>query len=202
MSRLTLGARDRRTLALGAMGIGSLLLVTRGLPAWRAWVTETRAAAAEQRATAARAEAVVQGAQAMGDSLVARNRRFLALAPTLLAGRTVNAAGATLASLVSGAAAEAGVTLGAVQLRSRDAVPSSTFTRIRVECDVTGDIRGVSRFLLALERGPVRLAVRDLTVTQSDAVGAPDRAEVLHATMAIEGLALAARPSPLDRTTP
>lgn len=224
MSRSLLGARDRRTLILGAVSVGTLLLVSRGLPAWRRWVAESQAAAAEQRGEAARAQALVRTFPAMRDSLAARNGRFLALAPALLSSGSVNAASAALASLVSGAAADAGVSLGAVQFRTRESPPpadtarrgggsgsatrggasrsAATFVRIRVESDVTGDIHGISRFVLALERGPVRLVVRDLTITQQDVVGAPDRAEVLHVTVAVEGLALAAtaeRPDPKGR---
>jgi hypothetical protein len=218
MSRSALTARDRRTLILGAVCIGTLLLVSRGLPAWRGWVVESRAAAAEQCDEAARAEALARVFPAMRDSLAARNGRFLALAPRLLSGGSLNAASATLASLVSGAAADAGVTLGAVQLRTRGSplpadtgrrgsvaghagTPRPAFVRVLVEGDVSGDIRGITRFLLALEQGPVRLVVRDFTITQSDAVGAPDRAEVLHATVAVEGLALAAAVQPADGRT-
>jgi hypothetical protein len=196
MSRLALSGRDRRTLIIGAASIGTLLLAARGLPAWRAWVAASRTAAVERSAEAARAEGLVRVLPALRDSLAARNLRFLTLAPELVSGGSVNAAGAALASLVSNAAADAGVKLGAVQLRSRDVPPGKpppSFVRIRVEGDVTGDIHGITHFLLALERGPVRLVVRDLTITQSDAVGAPDHAEVLHATVAVEGLALAAR---------
>jgi len=202
MTRVAMSVRDRRTLVLGAVGIGSLLLVARGLPAWRAWVAEARAAAVEQGGEVAHAEGVVRALPAMRDSLAARNARYLALAPALLAGGSTNAAGATLASLVSTAAAESGVKLGAVQLRTREATSPAAFVRIRVEGDVTGDIHGISQFLSALERGPARLAVRDLTITQPDAVGAPARAEVLHATVAIEGLALAPRPAVADRKGP
>jgi Type II secretion system (T2SS), protein M subtype b len=201
MSRVTLSARDRRTLVLGAAGIATLVFVSRGVPAWRGWVTEARAAAVEQSGELVRAEALVRAFPSIRDSLAARNARYLALAPELLAGGSVNAAGATLASLVSTAAIDAGVKLGAVQLRSREAAVADSgrhgggsrpvFVCIRVEGDLTGDIHGISAFLLAIERGPVHLAVRDLSITQSDAVGAPDRAETLHATFAVEGLALA-----------
>jgi Type II secretion system (T2SS), protein M subtype b len=198
MSRLgsALSARDRRTLTVGVVAIGSLLIVSRGVPAWRTWVRETRAGAVEHIGDAARAEGVVRALPAMRDSLAARNARYLALAPTLVAGGSLNAASATLASLVSTAATASGVTLGAVQMRTKDAprrdsvAARAAFTRVRVESDVTGDIRGIARFLAALEGGPVRLVVRDLTITQSDAVGAPDRPEVLRATVAVEGLAL------------
>lgn len=192
-----LSARDRRTLTVGVVAIGSLVLAARGIPAWRTWVRETRATAVEHLGDAARAEGVVRTFPAMRDSLAVRNARYLALAPTLVSGGSLNAASATLASLVSTAATESGVTLGAVQMRTKEAAPRrdsvathAAFARVRVESDVTGDIRGIARFLAALEGGPVHLVVRDLTITQSDAVGAPDRPEVLRATVAVEGLAL------------
>ena len=200
---ITLSPRDRRTLTIGAIGIATLLLGSRGVPAWRGWIARSRAIAAEKSDEAERTERMVQALPILRDSLAARNVRFLRLAPELLSGGSVNAAGVTLASLLSGAATDAGVKLGAIQLRSRESpavanvshvgsAPPS-FLRIRVESDVTGDIRGISQFLLILERGPIHLIVRDLTINQPDVVGAPGRAEVLHATVAVEGLALATR---------
>ena len=203
--------RDRRVLIVGATVVATLLILARGLPAWRTWVRDARAKAAESAGVAEHAAALVRVAGPMRDSLVARNARYLALAPTLLAGRSSAAAGATLASVVSGAATEAGVKLGAVQIRTTAATSpsvgagvgrgsaavskaqSSAFLRVRVQSDVIGDVRGLTRLLLALERGPLRLVVRELSVTQSDPVGAADRPETLRAELTVEGLAVATR---------
>lgn len=199
--------RDRRTLAVGLTVVATLLAISRGLPSWHDWVREARAGAAEQSNAAARTASLVRVAGPMRDSLLARNARYLALAPSLLAGASSADAGATLASVLSAAAAESGVKLGAVQIRiagrammaadksrQRNAAASAVFARVRAQGDVTGDVRGLTRFLLTLERGPLRLAVRDLTVTQSDPVGAAGRSETLHADIVVEGLAMAARP--------
>jgi len=45
--------------------------------------------------------------------------------------------------------------------------------------------------LASLERGPARLRVRDLTVTQPDPASPGDRVEVLKTDFTVEGLAMA-----------
>jgi hypothetical protein len=203
VSGMALSARDRRTAIIGVSVILATLVASRGVPSWRGWVREARAAAAEQVGAAARAASLVRGAGSLRDSLASRNARYLALAPTLLAGTSPAAAGATLASVVSGAAAESDVKLGAVQVHTvgrpaptarggahAGAERAPAFWRIRAQGEMIGDIRGLTRFLVALEGGALRLKVRELTVTQTDPVGAADRPEVLRATVVVEGLAV------------
>ncbi len=191
MIRLTLSARDRRTLLIGTGVIASLVAVTRGVPAWRAWVAEARASAEEQERAAAEADGLVAQAHVARDSLAARNARYVALAPALIAGNTPAEASATLASLMSSAASGAGVKLGAVQLRPvADTGVRRAFVRVGVHADVVGDIAGITTLLTTLEQGPTRLRVRDITVTQPDAGSPSDRVEALHAELTVEGLAL------------
>jgi hypothetical protein len=188
----TLSARDRRTLLVGGAVIASLVVLAKGVPAWRAWVTESRAGAEEQVRAAANADALLARARATRDTLAARNARYVALAPALVAGKTPAEAAATLASLVSSAASTAGVKLGAVQLRPpADTGAQRAFLRVSVHADVVGDVRGVTTLLGILERGPVRLRVRELTVTQPDAAAPADRVEALRADLTVDGLALA-----------
>jgi hypothetical protein len=190
--RLGISSRDRRTLIVGASFIGSLVALARGVPAWRAWVSEARAGAAEQVRAADAANALIAEASATRDTLSARNTRYVALAPALVAGSTPAEASATLASLVSGAASGAGVKLGAVQLRPvADTGARRAFVRVGVHADVVGDIAGITRLLASLERGPVRLRVRDVTVTQPDPTAPVDRVEALRVELTVDGLALA-----------
>jgi hypothetical protein len=192
MTPLALSARDRRTLIVGASVIGSLIVLAKGVPAWREWVAEARAGATEQTRAAGEADALVAHSKTLHDTLVARNARYVALAPALVAGNTPAEASATLASLVSGAASAAGVKLGAVQLRQpADTGAHRAFVRVGVHADVIGDIRGVTALLASLEHGPVRLRVRDITVTQPDAAAPGDRVEALRADFTVEGLAMA-----------
>ncbi|HEU0013975.1 MAG TPA: type II secretion system protein GspM [Longimicrobium sp.] len=181
--------RDRRVLVMGAIAIALMLLLTRGLPAWRRWDRDARAAAAEMAAEAARAEAGVRRLPAALDSLQARKARLVALGQSLLDGDTPAAAGATLASLVTGAAARAGVQTGSVQVRP-DTTAGATFSRIRVSADGVGDLPAITRMLTLLEGAPELLAVRALAITQPDAGGPADRAESLRVEITVEGLAL------------
>jgi hypothetical protein len=177
----------------GALTIVTLIALTRGVPAWRAWQHAARVHLRTTLADLARTEARVSAQPALVESLAVRNARFLALAPTLLSGESPASAGATLAGLVSGAAASANVRLGAVQVQAPAAGDSSrgtTFTPVRVAVDVTGDIRGLTQMLALLERGPVRLAIRALAITQPAPAVPASQMEALHATLTLEGLML------------
>jgi hypothetical protein len=189
MSIVSLSPRDRRALAIGALAIAGIVGLGRGLPAWRQWLRETRTSAAELTAELARAERSVSLIRATRDTLVARNRRFLDLGPALIAGETPAAAGATLATLVSGIASSVGVRTAAVQVRP-DTVGKEIFTRVAVRADLVGDVQGLTALIAALERGPALLSVRDLSITQPEPAAPADRAEVLRAQILVEGLAL------------
>jgi hypothetical protein len=190
----TLSTRDRRTIVVGGAAVASLILLAKGVPAWRAWIAESRARATEQMRMAADADVLLARAPAMRDTMAARNARYIALAPALVAGRTPAEASATLASLVSGAASAAGLKLGTVQLRApADTGAHRAFVRVSVRADVVGDVHGLLAMLAGLERGPVRLRVRELTVTQPDATAPDDRIEELRADLTVEGLAMAKR---------
>lgn len=194
-----LSHRDRRTLAIGAGLVAALVLLGRGLPAWRGWDAETRASAAQKAAEAVQTEAAVRLLPASLDSLQARRARYVALGGALLDGESTAAAGASLASLVSGAAARAGVQIGSVQVRP-DTAGAGTFMRITVQADGTGDLPAITRLLEALEGGRELLAVRQLSITQPNPGGAAEQPEALRLDLQVEGLALA-KPGTLPRRT-
>lgn len=194
--RIGMSARDRRALLVGVASVGFLVAVSRGLPAWRSWRESAYEEATAATTDLARARSLLSVSRAIGDSLDARNDRFLSLAPALLGGESPAAAGATLAGIVSGAAATAGVRIGAVQIRP-DTMSSSTFTRVSVRADATGDIAGVSKMLATLERGPTLLAIRSLSIDQSEPAATSDRMEALRISFAVEGLMLSPRSAKL-----
>ena len=188
-----LAGRDRRTLLLGGAVIALVLLVFKGIPAWRRGDADAWASSAEMVAAAARAEADVRSLPALRDTVEAREQRLVALAPRVLDGSTPAAAGATLASLVSGAAARANVALGTVQVLP-DTASAGTFVKVTVRGDATGDLPGIARMLALLEGGPELLAVREVSITQPDAGGPADRVESLRLEFTVQGLALRLRP--------
>lgn len=188
----SLATRDQRVLVLGASAIAVMIAGVRGVPALQRWSAASVASAREVVSEADNAERSVRGGEALGDSMRARGARFLALAPALLDGSSTAAASATLASLISGAAATADAKLGAVHVRLDTAGGGrSTFARVSARADLTADVRGLSRFLLALERGPTLLAIRELSVTQPEPGASSDRPEQLRIELVIDGLALA-----------
>lgn len=188
--RLT--SRDRRVLAVGAIACTTLAAGARGIPALLQWTQDSRASAAQLVGEDARARASIARAAETRDTLTARNARYLALAPRLLEGETPAGAGATLASILSGAAAVSSVRLGSVQIRA-DTARRGVFTRVAVSADLTGDIRGISAMLAMLERGPALLAVRELSITQPEPAAGDDHAEALRADVVVEGLMLTPR---------
>lgn len=192
---------DRRTLAGGAAVIALLVLLARGLPAWRGWDAAASASAAEMAAEATEAERTVRVFPAALDSLEARRGRLVEVGRGVLEGGSTAAAGAELASLVSGAATRAGVQIGAVQLRA-DTAAAGTFRRVAVRVDGSGDLPGIVRLLALLEGGAELLAVRELSINQPHAGGPPENPETLRLEMTVEALALTRGARvPADTTT-
>ena len=189
MKRLfsSLSARDRRTLMIGAVSIGGLVIVGRGVPAWRAWEEGAVASADAAARATARDQALTRNARAIHDSLAARRARFTALAPAWLGGDSPAAAGAGLAAVITRAATDAGVTLGTLDIHT-DSAGQAPFVPLRVRVSVSGDIQGLATLLAALDRGPVATSVASLDVQGGDPAATPQRPEILHADLTIEAL--------------
>ena len=187
--RASLGARDKRVLAIGASVCLTLVVAARGVPALRGWTRDARASAAQLAAEMANAQRSLVRAKETHDSLKARGARYFALGPRLLDGKTAAGGGGALASLVSDAAAEANLRLGSIQVR-QDSAGASAFTLVAVRADLTGDIGGIAAMLATLERGPALLAVRELSITQPEPAAGDDRPEALRVALLVEGIML------------
>jgi hypothetical protein len=191
----SLSGRDRRALSIGVVVVAGGVLIGHGLPALRAWSDASIASAREAVVEVHRAELSVWGASALTDTMKARTARFLALAPALIDGTSAATAGATLASLFSGAAATADAKLASVQVRAddsaRDSSRTRTFPRVSIRASLTADVRGLAKLLVALERGPTLLNIEELAVTQPEPGADGSRPEVLQVELVIGGLALA-----------
>jgi type II secretion system (T2SS) protein M len=191
-------ARDRRALVGGAIIVAALAVGARGVPAWRRWHDGARLEAAAARAELDRVRASLGQARLVADSLRARRSRLRAVEPVLLAPAAIPVAAAELATVISSTATATGVRVASMQPRSeqRDSiahagVDGDRLRRIGVRIDAIGDVRGLARMLAALERGPLLMAVRSLTISQAD-VGAPhDRAEILRIELLVDALARA-----------
>ena len=196
LSRLS--DRDRRTLAMGLSVVTALLLLTKGGPMWIGWRRDAQASAVEMAADAARSDAVVAAYPVLRDSLHVRAHRLRSLDSTIVGGTDPASAAASLATIVSDAAADAGIKLGAVQphvdsepqsIGARQPATHQAFAHVSVRADALGDIVALTQFLADLEHGPVLLAVRSLSITQPEPAAPSSRMETLHAEFTVVGLA-------------
>jgi hypothetical protein len=193
MIAIRMGRRDRRALLVGVAAIAATIVAARGVPAYLAWQREARAAVIELRGSLARAQGLIVRAGPSRDSAIARGHRVIALAPAILSGDTPNSAGATLAGILAGAAAQSGIRLGTVQVRA-DSLSRDAFTRVGAHMEATGDVRGIIGMLGALEGGPQFIAIRSLSISQPEPAAGDDRVETLHVELDVEGLMLNPRP--------
>jgi type II secretion system (T2SS) protein M len=153
------------------------------------WQREVRDAVSLSEEKLTRAKLSLERAAKVQDSLKVRSARVVALAPAVLGGDSPATASATLAGIVSGAAARSNVRIGALQL-SADTAARGIFTRVSVHGDAIGDIAGITAMLGALEGGPTLLAVRELSITQPEPGAPSDHAEALRVELAVVGLML------------
>jgi hypothetical protein len=181
--------RDRRALVIGACVILIVVVGRNTVPALLTWQRDARAAASRNEEKLGRAMLSLKRAAQVKDSLKSRSARVVALAPALLGGDSPATASATLAGIVSGAAARSNVRIGALQL-SADTATRGVFTRVSVHGDATGDIAGITAMLSALEGGPTLLAIRELSITQPEPGAPSDHAEALRVELAVVGLML------------
>jgi Type II secretion system (T2SS), protein M subtype b len=184
----TLSDKDRTTLIAGACMIATLVLVSRGVPAWIRWQRHVRddAITASQEATAS--QRTVQMAPVLARTAQQLERRYFALAPAFLPGERPAVTGAALITTVTAAARMAGMRLGALQVES-DTTGRPGVVPVRVRGDGSGDITGITHFLSAIESGVPLLSVRELSLTPIDPHAASDTPETIQVNFVIEGLA-------------
>lgn len=199
MSRAEMRKRESRTAVVGGIVIGSILLFGRGFPAVVRWTRAERANADELQHEAIRVAADLRAYPATRDSAQAWRLRLGDEITSLLHGATADQASASLAGSIREAAEEASVRLGSIDLRI-DTTSSAVFLHHRATTDVTGDIRGISSFLSALESGATRIRVISLSISQSEPFAGPRQAETLQMNIVVE--ALARRPTPTGNRAP
>jgi hypothetical protein len=188
MKPVTLSARDRRTLIAGASIILSLLLISRGIPAWIRWQERVRVDANATAMEATASQRAVRAAPLLTQTAQQLERRYLALAPAFVTGEQPAAAGATLISAVNAAARTAGVQIGALQVET-DTTKGQEVAYVRVRGDGAGDISGITRFLATIEGGVPLLSIRELAITPTDPHITNDKPETMRLNFVIEGLA-------------
>jgi hypothetical protein len=184
-----INARDRRTLLYGAIVIGTLTTLARGVPAVRSWNTARQAdagAAVDQAALAHRATRLLP---VLRDSLRQRRARLAALDSVLIVGSSASVVTAGLASALEDIADDAQVRISVLQMHA-DTTTRSGLTRVTVRMTGIADVAGLAAFLHAVEGGERYLAVRELAVSQPEPAAADSKPEMLRLDILVEGLGL------------
>lgn len=178
-------ARDRRALAMGS-AVLLVALALRAVPPSGAAIVRLRGDVAERAALVQRMRSDMRSVNALADSAAIVRRRFVALAPRILAGGTESAATADLTGRLNGLA-----TAHATTVDRTETVPDSTrigwLRQITVRVVFESDLRGVLETLDDAGRGPVVLAVRSVRLAASDPASADAAPEVISAEATVSG---------------
>ena len=189
MIELKLAGRDRKTAIIGGIVVLGLLVVARGAPLWYRWRSNTAESASVAFAEAMVTKETINRAREIDVANKRADLQRMEIAPAFVGGSGAAAVAATLASVVADAAGESGLRMGALQATG-DSVTGETggVGKVRVRGEASGDVAGVTRFLAVLESGFPLVAVRELSLTQTQANASADQPELLRVEFVIEGL--------------
>lgn len=179
--------RDRRTLLVGIITIGTLLTVFRGVPTWRLWVHNKRESARNAVSEATESKFAVRNASLLNKRLEIERQQYQMLGAALLEGDQATAS-AALTSAIGDAASSNNLQVGALQPLG-DSGATSGVMKISVRGSATGDVSGVAHFLATIESGAPLMSIAELSITQADPAAAADHPESLHLDFVIAGIA-------------
>jgi hypothetical protein len=184
---LTIGRRDRRTLAFGIVVCGAIVGAGRGVPFLRAREATRLAAAAEAEQRLGAASAAAEMAASIEGGADRARRQAAAADSALIGGATPAAAAAALALILSDRADSTGVAVTSESVKA-DTGFTYGFARARVRLTASADVRGLTRFLARVEGSAHLLAVREMTLSQTDPGAGDDRPENLRIELVVEAL--------------
>jgi len=180
--------RDRRTLAAGLLVVVCLVTVFRGIPAWRRWDRATREEALALANTLRTVRAAIADEARQAREQEQRQTHLLAYAPWMIGGNGASAAAATVASRLNGVARSNHAEMGSARLLPDSTTADEPFEPVRIAGTLHADVRGLSGFLGAVQRGPPLLAIRALAIEQPDPGRGDESPERLQISFVLEGL--------------
>lgn len=184
--------RARDVLWIGGAAVALILTCGKGIPALRAWTSAEQESSRTLEANARQALMDLRDLPALKDSALARRSALGDEFPTLLHGTSIAAASADLAEIVSTAAADAGVDVGAIDL-SVDSAGQSAYMRVTARSEIRGGVEGIALMLASLENGGRRLSVRSLSVDRTGGAGGDGS---MRLALVLDGLARRSAPPP------
>ncbi|HEX9485266.1 MAG TPA: type II secretion system protein GspM [Gemmatimonadaceae bacterium] len=188
LTRLIPRAKDRKALGVGLALIGTMLILGRGVPAWKAWEQSVRLVLDHNLSQLDAARAAISAHQSVVAQRGKTTQRLDSLSSAYIHAASITVASAALAILVSDVGNESGIRITSATVRP-DSATKAAFARIAVRISATGDIQGLADFLSGIETSDELLAVRELSVAQAEPAAPDSRAEALRFDVLVEGLA-------------
>jgi hypothetical protein len=190
---IAMSPKDRRTLAVGVLMIGSIIAVGRGIPWWRDWDTDQRVRAAIVLARVADFDKAIKALPVMADSARRTAVLYGTASQSLLVEETPTIASAKLTQIVAAVADDADVRITSLQVRP-DTAFRDRFARVAVRLTGTGDIQSLVSLLAGFDEQDTLLSVKELSVTPAEATAPDTKPEALRIQVLVEALALEATP--------
>ena len=184
----TMTARERRTIAIGALVLLPALLYIWAVRPYQTALSDARDQLAAERATLARERAAIATARQNPELQHIADSAMRAMRPRLFEGKDDVMASAELASYLGDVAHGARVWLQ--DAGTRPATPAAEGVRtLRVEIRAESDLLGTLMFLQALERGEKLVRVDRLDISRT-VRGDEKDAETLSIVATISGFAI------------
>lgn len=184
-----INARDRRVAVSGAVMVGCLVAIARGVPVYEEWERDRQAVVADAASELEKGRDALENAGRIADSLRARRSLVQREEARLLSASSPAALAAALAARLELDADDAGDKVNSIQLRA-DTVVRHPLNRIGVRLSLNGDVRGLAAFIRLVEVDSAIAVVRELTVTQPEPAGPETKPEVLRIDVLVEALGI------------
>lgn len=183
---MTLSRRERLLLGGGFCSVVALVLA-RALPPALQWRAQQIASGKLVLARYELAAALLRNERSIRDSLATRRSQLIGYDSAYVSSPSAAIAEATLAGVLLDIASATEVKLDAVQFRLGNKL---SMERAPMEARLTasGDLQGLAMFLSTVEIGPPLLAVRELSITQSEPAIAHNKVETLRAELLVEAI--------------
>ena len=190
-----MSAKDRRAIWIGCTVLAAALIGVRGIPAYRAALTDARERLGAERDALARERAAVSAAQRNPQLQHLADSATRAVEPRLFEGRDDVMASAELVTYLSDLARQSRVLLQ--DAATRPATTSASGVRtLHVEIRAESDLQGILTLLLGLERGGKLLRVDRLDISRTPKGLNDPGMEVLSLAASVSGFALPAGSAP------
>lgn len=184
-----LGARDRRTLAIGLTAVAAVLGIGRGLPALRAWEEAERLALVRQLAHERHLRTLLAGAEDPVRAVPGARVALIEAEEALLAATSAPGAAALLGETMSALADDAGVTIASLDASPVEEALAGDVSdgwTVRARLAVTGTSEQALDLLWLLEDAEAPLSITGVELRVADVLAPVEPPDAVRLTVMVE----------------